>query len=148
MGIEGAKQSKFSSNLMPSDGLITIDSPYDFQKTVRLIRQTIAAEDDTIIFGEVNYQQNALAQQINIRPSTLILFGAPTPGAKGMQDALTLGLDGFCQKFLVWEDEQGKVHLTYNDLLVLAERQHATKSIALRVIDFRISHVFQSALDD
>ena len=42
-----------------------------------------------------------------IKPTTLILFGGPAPGAKAMNGAATLGLDAFCQKFLVWEDAKG-----------------------------------------
>lgn len=41
----------------------------------------------------------------------------------------------FRQKLLVWEDGRGQVHLTYNDLLAVAERQNVPKSIALRVVD-------------
>ncbi len=65
-----------------------------------------------------------------------------------MRDAPTLGLDAFCQKFLIWEDDQQAVHLSFNDLLLVAERQDANKSIALRVIDFRLSRTFSGALTE
>ncbi len=127
-------------------GFITINSPHDFDKTIDLIYQAIDSQDDTILFGEVNFQKNVSDLGVEIRPTKLILFGAPSPGAKAMQNALTLGLDAFYQKFLIWQDALGDVHLTYSDLLAIAERTECTKSIALRVINYRISRTVESAL--
>ena len=62
-----------------------------------------------------------------------------------MRNSPTLGLDAFCQKFLVWEDDRG-THLSFNDLLLLAERQGTNKNFALRVIDFRLKNTFARAL--
>ena len=52
----------------------------------------------------------------------------------------------FCQNFLVWQDVNGKVHLSYNDKLAIAKRQGVGKSIPLRVINYRLSSVFEDAL--
>ena len=65
-----------------------------------------------------------------------------------MRNAPTLGLDAFCQKFLVWQDDQQVVHLSFNDLLRVAERQDVNKSLPLRVIDFRLSRTFSDALSE
>ncbi|MCX2982008.1 DUF302 domain-containing protein [Halieaceae bacterium IMCC14734] len=146
-GIPATSRTAFSDNSMQPDGMVTISSPYNFAKTIELIKAAINAQDDTVVFGEVDYQKSARANSLELRPTTLILFGAPAPGAAAMQKALTLGLDAFCQKFLVWQDEQGNVHLSYNDLLALAERQNVSKSIPLRVINFRLAKTFEAALD-
>ena len=63
-----------------------------------------------------------------------------------MSDAPTLGLDAFCQKFLVWQDAAGKVHLSFNNLLAIAERQDVGKSIPLRAINYRLNSVFEDVL--
>jgi hypothetical protein len=47
----------------------------------------------------------------------------------------------------VWQDEDQKVLLSFNDLLALAERQETGKSIALRVINRRLEKTFQEALE-
>ena len=99
-------------------------------------------------FGRINFQQRARSQGITLNPSTLILFGGPGPGAKAMAKSPTLGLDAFCQKFLVWEDDSGQVFLSFNDLLAIAERQNAKKSPALRVINYRLKSVFSEALEN
>ena len=74
-------------------------------------------------FGAVDFRANARELGIEIAPSYLILFGGPGPGGKAMVEAPTLGLDGFCQKFLIWEDASGRINLSFNDLLALADRQ-------------------------
>ena len=97
-------------------------------------------------FGTFDFQANARQLSIKIAPSYLILFGAPGPGGKAMSDAPTLGLDGFCQKFLVWEDSSGRINVSFNDLLALAERQRVKKAAALRVINYRLKKTFGDAL--
>lgn len=147
-GINNSKYRTFSNDSMNPDGIITIDSLYDFKTTIERIHLAINAQDDTIEFGEIDYQQKAADLGEKIRPTTMILFGAPAPGAEAMRNSITLGLDAFCQKFLVWEDAEGKVHLSYNDLLAIADRQNVDKAIALRVIDYRLSKTFSSALTE
>jgi uncharacterized protein (DUF302 family) len=94
----------------------------------------------------IDYQKKASAQAIKTLPATLILFGAPGPGAKAMSGAPTWGLDAFCQKFLVWQNESEQVFLGYNDILELAERQEVSKSLALRFVSYRLNSVFEEAL--
>ncbi|WP_231871059.1 DUF302 domain-containing protein [Halioglobus sp. HI00S01] len=76
----------------------------------------------------------------------MILFSGPAPGGKAMADAPTLGLDAFCQRFLVWQDGAGKTYLSFNDLTALADRQQVPTSIAIRVIEYRLGSVFGEAL--
>ena len=64
-----------------------------------------------------------------------------------MSDAPTLGLDAFCQKMLIWQDDNNNVHLSFNDLIALADRQNVNKSLALRIINQRLKGVFEAALE-
>ena len=97
-------------------------------------------------FGTVDFQANADAEGIELPPRFMILFGAPGPGGKAMAEAVTLGLDGFCQKFLIWQDENGVTHLSFNDRIALAKRQDVTVPLALRVINYRLTSLFEEAL--
>ncbi len=145
-GLPQESIARFADNAMQPDGIITIDSPYDFKETVARVRAAIDAQSDTVYFGEVDFQENAREQGIELPPSYMILFGGPGPGGKAMAGSPTLGLDGFCQKFLIWQDEQGQVHLSFNDLIALARRQDVDVALALRVINFRLNSVFDEAL--
>ena len=146
-GIDKGAVAEFADNSMQPDGIVTITSPFDFEETLARVNAAIDAQGDTVRFGLVDFQANAAELDVALRPTTLILFGGPGPGGKAMADAVTLGLDAFCQKFLVWEDEQGVVHLSFNDLLNLAERQQVPKRLPLRVVNFRLNSVFSEALD-
>ena len=140
--------ASFSSDEMKPDGIITIPSPYDFAETLQRVNDAIEDQDDTLMFGLVDFQANAREVGRAIRPSTMILFGAPGPGGKAMSSSPTLGLDGFCQKFLIWEDGAGQIKLSFNDLLALARRQEAKVALALRVVNFRLNSVFSDALSE
>ena len=145
-GIATTAVSTFPENTMSPDGIITISSPYGFEETVERVVAAIDAQGDTMHFGTVDFQANARELGVDIPRSYLILFGGPGPGGKAMVEAPTLGLDGFCQKFLIWEDASGQIKLSFNDLLALAERQGVKKAIALRVIDYRLKKTFGDAL--
>ena len=145
-GIDPGALADFAENQMQPDGIITIASPFDFEETLARVNAGIDAQSDTVRFGAVDFQAAAEKYDIQLGRSQMILFGGPGPGGKAMADAVTLGLDGFCQKFLVWEDAQGRVFLSFNDLLALAERQDVPKRLPLRVINFRLNSVFSEAL--
>lgn len=145
-GVGPENLASFANDTMQPDGITTLDSPYDFETTVERLTAAIDAQDDTVWFGTVNFQARAKEQGIEIGPSRLLLFGGPAPGAKAMAEAPTLGLDAFCQKLLVWQDETGAVRASFNDLLAIAERQGAPKNLALRVINRRLAATFGDAL--
>lgn len=145
-GISDEKIARFDSDTMHDKGLITLDSPYDFNKTERLVVDAINANSDTTIFATVDFAKRAKEFDVSLAPVRLILFGAPGPGGKAMSADPKLGLDAFCQKMLIWQDNAGSVHLTFNDLLVLAEHQKVSVSIPLRIINYRMNKTFSEAL--
>ncbi|MFK8043127.1 DUF302 domain-containing protein [Congregibacter sp.] len=145
-GVSSQVLTQFASDVMQPDGIVTIDSPFDFEETIERVNEAINAQGDTVHFGVVDFRANAAEVGVSILPSHMILFGGPGPGGKAMASALTLGLDGFCQKFLIWQDQEGVTHLSFNDLLALAERQGVSKAPALRVINFRLKKTFGDAL--
>lgn len=146
-GIPSGQIGSFQTSEMEDDGVITINSPFNFTITMERILEAIASQDDTVSFGSVDFKAQAAEISTDILPSTMILFGAPEPGAKAMGKSPTLGLDAFCQKFLIWQDESGQVHLSFNDLLAIAEHQNVSKSVALRVINYRLNKTFSAALE-
>lgn len=146
-GISAEHVAAFPRDAMQPDGITTIESPFDVATTVQRLSDAIDAQDDTVWFGKLDFQARAKGQGVAIAPATMLLFGGPAPGAKAMAKAPTLGLDAFCQKLLVWQDETGAVRASFNDLLAVAERQGVPKSPALRVINHRLTSTFESALE-
>lgn len=146
-GIPAESIASFASDTMEDTGLVTLDSPHDFYATEAIIKDVINTQSDTVFFGMVDFAERAKAFDVSLVPLRLILFGAPGPGGKAMSDAPTLGLDAFCQKLLIWEDSNGTVHVTFNDLPALAERQKVSIGIPLRYINSRIKETFSKALE-
>ena len=146
-GVEPGQVMAFANDVMRPNGIITLVSPFEFEETVERLTAAIDAQDDTVWFGRVDFQARAIAQGVDIEPALLLLFGGPAPGAKAMAGAPTLGLDAFCQKLLVWEDESGTVSVSFNDLLAIAERQEVSRNVALRVINRRLDSTFQASLE-
>lgn len=138
--------ARFPSDSMPDPGLVTLTSTHDFATTEKRILDAINAQSDTVRFGTVDFAERSKTAGVDLRPLRLILFGGPGPGGKAMASAPTLGLDAFCQKLLIWQDEAGTVHVTFNDLLALAKRQKVSGGLPLRVINRRISETFSAAL--
>ena len=146
-GIPQAAIAQFPSDAMPDKGLVTLDSPFDYAVTEKRIREAIEAQTDTVNFGIVDFAARARKHGVELRPLRLILFGGPGPGGQAMASAPTLGLDAFCQKLLVWEGADGHVHVTFNDLLAIADRQQVSAGIPLRVINWRLKRTFSDALE-
>lgn len=145
-GIAEDAISKFPSDAMEDAGLITLESPFDFDTTEKRVLDAINAQSDTVSFGTVDFASRAEEKGVELEPMKLMLFGGPGPGGKAMASAPTLGLDAFCQKLLIWQDDSGTVHVTFNDLLALAERQQVSIGIPLRIINRRMKKTFSTAL--
>ena len=147
-GVGPERIAGLAPDALDGDGLITLESPHDFDETLRRVREAVSAQDDTVWFGEVDFDERARAVGVAIEPAQLLLFGGPGPGGRAMAKAPSLGLDAFCQKVLVLQDDTGEVRVIMNDLLDLAERHDVSKSLPLRVINRRIQKTFSDALRD
>lgn len=128
-------------------GIITMKSDFDFDTTIEKLKAGINAQGDTEIFGEVNYKNEAVAFNIELDPTTLILFGAPAPGGKAMHECPKLGLDAFCQKILVFEKEN-TVYVAYNDIVAFSELYYDEWTIPQKIINKRIKGVFEKAITE
>lgn len=146
-GIPDAAMMVFPTDDMRDPGLVTLKSPHDFDTTKKRIQSVIRAQSDTVDFGEVDFATRSRAHGIELLPLQLILFGGPGPGGKAMVSAPTLGLDAFCQKLLIWQDKDGTVWVTFNDLKALADRQGVSGGLPLRVINRRLKQGFTRALE-
>ena len=111
---------------MPDDGLVTLKSSHDFAATLE--RLTAALEAKGVrVFARIDHAAGATSAGLELRPTTLVVFGNPVAGTPLMQAAQTAGID-LPLKALVWQDGQGAVHLTYNDPAWIAARHGLERS--------------------
>lgn len=102
-----------------NDGLVTVTSDQGFDATVNRIRSDIQSSPLRLM-ATVDHAQNAAAVDMELPPTTLLLFGNPKVGTALMQKSRTIGID-LPQKILVWEDG-GQTKVTYNDPEYIAQR--------------------------
>src|SRR5262245_31837316 len=93
-------------------GLITKPSNYSVQETAQRFEDGVRSKG-WIVFTEIDHAAAAKAVDLEMKPRTVIIFGNPKVGTAPMQKFATLAIDN-PPKALVWQDDQGKVWLTYN----------------------------------
>jgi uncharacterized protein (DUF302 family) len=136
------------SNLAAGQGIRELDSRYGFSESIARLKEAILAEGDTIWFGEIDYQAEAAALGVELPALTLLLFGAPGPGAKAMAEFPRMGLDAFCQKVLVYQQPGGRVNAYFNEMPAFAELHHGSVALPHRVINRRMTATLAGAVEE
>lgn len=136
-----------SSNTNISGELIvTKTSLQSFDETYNALRTTIDNNPNLGIVAEVNHQENASNNGLELRPTRLIIFGNPNLGTPLMQNKITTAID-LPQKMLVWEDENGVVNVSYNDTEFLELRHSIVDNDTnLQTIKMALDTISNSAL--
>jgi len=106
-------------------GIVTVVSNNDFDTTYSNLQNALNSNDNITIMAELDHQNNAAQINMELRPTSLIVFGNPVLGTPLMQNQITTAID-LPQKFLVWEDENGQVNISFNDPQFLKERHKIT----------------------
>lgn len=136
------------TNVNKGFGIIEIKSDFDFTTTVQNLRSTIMKQGDTKWFADIDYKKIASSMNVDIRPNTLLLFGAPAPGAKAMFTSPKIGLDAFCQKLLVFENEEGHIFIAYNSIEAFAQLYYNTTTKPQELINQRLKLTFTKAITE
>ncbi|MER9682380.1 DUF302 domain-containing protein [Mesorhizobium sp. M0184] len=105
---------------MAKTGLITVQSRFGVAETIDRLVGTVERAG-LLVFARIDHAAGARSVEASLRPTQLLIFGNPKGGTPLMQDRQLVGID-LPVKALAWEDEQGKVWLSYNDAHWLAER--------------------------
>jgi uncharacterized protein (DUF302 family) len=103
-------------------GLIDIPSNHSVDETVTKLEGILQAKGITL-FALVDHSGEAAKVGMKMRPTKLLIFGNPRAGTPVMLAAPSSAID-LPLKILVWEDDQGKVWITYNSPSYLQERHN------------------------
>ena len=97
------------------DGLITKPSKYSVNETIKRFEAAVKQKEAAgfMVFTEIDHAAAARKFGLDMRPRTVIVFGNPKLGTPAMVKTPLLAID-VPPKALVWEDDQGKVWLSYN----------------------------------
>lgn len=105
-----------------ANGLITIPSRFSVPDTINKLRGALESHNMTI-FAFVDHSGEAEKVGLHMQPTQLLIFGNPKSGTPLMQAAPTLAID-LPLKALAWQDDSGKVWVTYNDPAFLQQRHN------------------------
>ena len=101
-------------------GLVKVRSAYSMQDTIARIKQDVEAKGIKF-FAEIDQARLAHDAGIELRPSTLLIFGNPPLGAQFLTSNPDAGLD-WPVRLLVRQDESGTVWAVYTDFAWIARR--------------------------
>lgn len=90
------------------------ESLFDFEKTVEIVKSRLA-EKKVTIFSTIDHKKNADEVQLQLRPTTVIIFGNPKVGTLLMQENQKVSFE-LPLRISIYEDENGKVQVVYYDV--------------------------------
>jgi uncharacterized protein (DUF302 family) len=96
-------------------GVITKPSTYSVKETVARFEAAVKQREAAgfMVFTEINHADAAKKFGLDMRARIVIIFGNPKLGTAVMVKTPLLAID-VPPKALVWEDDEGKVWLSYN----------------------------------
>ena len=120
------------------DGVVRVKSAYAMDETISRLKQDIAAKGIKF-FDQIDQSQLAAGADIQLRPSTLLIFGNPPLGTQFIAANPAAGLD-WPVRLLVSADADGTVWAIYTDFDYIKRRhgiadRDAQFTMAAEVID-------------
>jgi len=114
-----------------ADTLVTKESHYSVAETIDRIERAVT-DKGMLLFARINHADEARKVGLEMPPSELLLFGNPRGGTALMLAAPTVAID-LPMKALAWQDQAGRVWLTYNAPVLLPVRHGLAAELAARL---------------
>ena len=111
-------------------GVVTKISPRSFTDTVARFEEIIAGKGLTL-FAVIDQRAAAVGAALDLRDTTLILFGSPAAGTPVMDAVPLAGLD-LPLKVLIWAAD-GQVNVSYTAPAEIGRRYDLTDDLTARL---------------
>jgi len=135
------KEPKVNKN---DDAGVTVPSAHTHGETVERFK-TLLAKKGIRLFAQIDHAAEATQAGLTLRPTQVLIFGNPKAGTPLMQSKQTIGLD-LPLRALIWEDDQGKVWLTYTRVATLSQRHQVTdRDEAVKALDAGLAALARDA---
>jgi uncharacterized protein (DUF302 family) len=112
-------------------GIINRPSNHSVDETIARL-QAILREKGVKVFALIDHSGEAEKVGLKMRPTKLLIFGSPKAGTPLMVAAPSIAID-LPLKFLVWEDGDGKVWISFNSVEYLRERHHLPEELVQNI---------------
>ena len=116
---------------MTNNGIVNKPSRHSVDETLAKL-QAILQTKAIAVFALVDHSGEAAKVGMTMRPTKLLIFGNPKGGTPLMLAAPSVAID-LPLKILIWEDDQGKVWVSYNTTEYLAERHGLPPHLAQNI---------------
>ncbi len=126
-----------------TEGLLTVPSRFGPKETMDRLEAEVKGKGLTV-FARIDHAAGAAEAGLILRPTELLILGNAKGGTPLMQSAQTMGID-LPLKALVWQDEQGRTFLSYNDPAWLAKRHVAAALPAIEAMTHLLAAVTGTA---
>src|ERR1043165_10102477 len=110
------------------DGIVRVRSAVPMAEAIARIKADIAAKGIKF-FNEIDQSKLAADSGINLRPSTLLVFGNPPLGTQFITANPNAGLD-WPVRLLLTQDDNGEVWAVWTDFDWIARRHNITDRAA------------------
>ena len=128
---------------MSTPGLITIPCHHPVKEAMDRLEHNLK-ENGVTIFARIDHAGGAASAGMTLRPTELLIFGNPKAGTPLMQASQTMGID-LPLKILAWEDAEGKIWLSYNDVGWITERHGVKGAPAISALSGAIAKIAKAA---
>jgi uncharacterized protein (DUF302 family) len=108
-------------------GLVHLNSHYTVAETVTRLQAILKARGIPLL-AHIDHSGDAARAGVTMNPTQLLIFGNAKAGTPLMIASPTLAID-LPLKALIWQDAEGQVWLSYNDLEYLVARHHIPKEL-------------------
>jgi uncharacterized protein (DUF302 family) len=112
---------------LQDNGLVHLSSPHTVLETLARLETIVQAIGLTIL-ARIDHSGDAAKAGLTMQPTKLLIFGNAKAGTPLMVAVPSLAID-LPLKALVWEDDQGKVWLSYNSPDHLKKRHSIPESL-------------------
>ncbi|WP_171207154.1 DUF302 domain-containing protein [Ruegeria sp. HKCCA0235A] len=136
-----------TKGLIANHGIIELRSELSVSEAVERLKTAVMGQDDTVWFGEIDFATEASQLGVELPDAVLLLFGGPAPGGVAMADFPAIGLDAFCQKLLVYANEEGGSVVIFNDIAALAELYYGSSAEPHHGLNKRLTATFRTAIE-
>ncbi len=116
---------------MTNNGIVDKLSHHSVDETLAKLQAILQAKG-VAVFALVDHSGEAKKVGMEMHPTKLLIFGNPKAGTPLMLAAPSIAID-LPLKILVWEDDQGKVLVSYNSPEYLAERHGLPQNLVQNI---------------
>lgn len=102
------------------NGIVSKPSKHSVPETINRLEAVVKSKG-IIVFARIDHSGEAEKVGLKMRPTQLLIFGNPKTGTPLMNSAPLVAID-LPLKALAWEDEKGKVWLSYNSPAYMKQR--------------------------